>query len=113
MKFLTSAQTQQELFGLRDLLRDKGVPTLLQDELAPYSKSMLYVLVDSQYNDAFQLMNDPAHEVIEPIDEDTLNALEAQITSNSSLLWASFKPFAIGFCILVFIAAVFLINYVS
>ncbi len=113
MQFLTSAQTQVELQELRQLLRDKGVPTLLQEDLAPYSKAMLYVLIDSQYNDAFQLMQNASYKVAKPIDQETIEAMEAEIKTDSSILWGSFKPYAIGVLFVLFIATVFLIGYVS
>jgi hypothetical protein len=113
MRYLTSADSQQELLGLKELLTDSGIPALLQTELAPYSKATLFVLIDAQYDDAVQLMNDPMHPVARPVDSDMLARLEAEANSANGVLWASVGKYAVVAVLLVIIAAVFLIGRLS
>jgi hypothetical protein len=66
------------------LLRSKGIPTFIQDE---YTSAVftfdfgsgLFVLLDSQYNDAIELARNPSHWVEEPISEEDIVRLEDQV----------------------------------
>ncbi|MEJ2140118.1 MAG: hypothetical protein P8Y12_00770 [Gammaproteobacteria bacterium] len=113
MKYLTSAESQHELLELKALLTDRGIPSMLQTELAPYSKAMLFVLIDEQYDDANKLMSDPAYEVSKPIDPAVLKQLEAQATASDGVLWASIGKYALTATVLAVLAAAYLIDRFS
>ena len=113
MKHLASAESQYELLGLKELLGNSGIPAMLQAELAPYSKAMLFVLIDEQYDDASMLMKDPAHQVADPIDQEVLLSLEAEATASGGILWASIGKYAVAAVLVVVFVLVYLIDRFS
>jgi hypothetical protein len=113
MKHLTSADSQYELLEVKELLSKNGIPALLQPELAPYSKASLYVLIDEQYTDAFELMKDPGHHVSNPIDEELIAQLEATANSSTGVLWGSIGKYAIAAVLFVFIGYIFFVGLLS
>ena len=82
MKLLTTAPSRNDLYGLRDRLRSRGIPTHLQNEQSAISPDIkqqpgLFVILDSQYSDAVALMKNRKHPVAHPLSESELSALEA------------------------------------
>ena len=103
---------QHDLIEVRERMRVNGIPTLLQGGVWPYHKATLYLLVDSQYEEACRLLDDPDYEVESAVSPETLIELETHAAS-SNVLWRSIRPLAIGAVFFLFLATVFLIGLVS
>jgi len=113
MKHLTTAESQQELLELKQLLEIRGIPALLQPELAPYKKAELYILIDEQYNDAFSLMSDPNHIVANPVDAETIAQLENEVASMGDVLWGSIGKYAAPVVVSIIVLFIFLVGLLS
>ena len=75
MQRLFDTTSQDELMAAKMLLESRGVPVYIGGEgsfrinrrMTAYQRS-LWVMLDQHYEDAQKLLDDPAHEVAEPVD---------------------------------------------
>ena len=75
MQRLFETTSQDELMAAKMLLESHGIPVYIGGEgafrinrrMTAYQRS-LWVFLDQHYEDALRLLDDPAHEVTEPVD---------------------------------------------
>jgi hypothetical protein len=76
MKILFHSPFKSEIESAKILLESKGIPVFIGSQnsgpalgiLIAANKYTLWSCIDSQYEDALKVLNDPGHEVSEPID---------------------------------------------
>ena len=68
MKRLTNVYDRNELATVRSLLQSRGVPTYVGFRRFTTEPFVLFVCIDSQFEDALALMQNPRHSVAHPVD---------------------------------------------
>jgi hypothetical protein len=75
MKILFHSTDKPEIYSANLLLTAKGIPTFIGNESSGpalgvvfANKYTLWVCLESQYDDAMAILNDPSHEAKEPVD---------------------------------------------
>ncbi len=96
MKRVTKNNDTNALYALKGLLEERGIPAFVSDEhtvrmVNPilFSGASLWVYVDEQWADAMALLENPDHEVTDPLDVDrfyaTLQADNAPVLNKALL----------------------------
>ncbi|MET0027841.1 MAG: DUF2007 domain-containing protein [Candidatus Thiodiazotropha sp.] len=74
MKLVTKNNDTNTLYALKGLLEENGIPAFVADEHAVrmvnpilFSGASLWVYVDEQWEDAMALLENPDHEVANPL----------------------------------------------
>lgn len=75
MKILFHSTSKREIENAKSLLESKGVPAFIGSEnsgpalgFVIANKYTLWACLDGQYEDAIKVLNNPDHEVLEPVD---------------------------------------------
>ncbi|HWV15902.1 MAG TPA: hypothetical protein VN030_10765 [Cellvibrio sp.] len=81
MKLLTTASVCKNIHHQAAFLRSKGIAVYLSDQGGASIKAGieigLWVIVESQYEDALLLLKNPNHQVRDPITDSQVNEIEA------------------------------------
>lgn len=111
MKLLAQIGDRAELDGLRLLMESKGIPVYVGNEagsrnmgfVTPARQQSLWVVFDEQIDDAIALMEDPEHEVENPVDieEYRRQVGEAEADARNRL----FRMVLVGGVVVVVLAA--------
>jgi len=100
MKLLGHVHGKESYMETVGLLRSKGIPIFSKYSGSPWIgpyRATIYVVLDSQFQDARAVLADPSHEVAEPVDVLEYEKWEsAQETSPSILKWAILSLVAVA-----------------
>ncbi len=93
MKMITTSSDVAYLGSLQARLEQCGIPAVVQGEnTARMITSMLmtqpslWIYLDDQFEDALALVNDPDHQVAEPIDVDEFYRLNENVSNDTALM---------------------------
>lgn len=90
MKLLTTVQTREELLPLQSLLREKGIPSFLQNEFTSNNllgaglMCGLFIHQEQQLADAKMLLLNSAHQPKISYTEEQMQAIEAGFVKKKS-----------------------------
>ena len=88
MKSLGYINDPAAFASTRELLRSRGIPTYVEAAGRNIYRSVVFVCINQQYDDAVALMKDPNHVVAQPVDVEAFEAA-AQNTGMGTILRGS------------------------
>jgi len=113
VKLVTRGMQLNDLIALRDMLEANGIPAVIQDDntarmITPVTTmgQGLWIYIDSQENEARALLENPDHEVANPVDIKAFYEASRNITDDRSFM--NRAMIRLGLLLGMFLLALFL-----
>jgi hypothetical protein len=112
VKLVAYIHDPQFLLECDSRLRSGGIPTLVRD-VGPVwgtSKQALFVYIDSQYDDAVELLRNPNHRVSFPVDVKDFERASNQPLSGTAIMWLASAAVVL---VILWVVAILLVRQIG